>query len=89
MTFEVERVKFGQEDIPTTLGCLKCGEVFQKEFPLDLEGQVVRFKCPVCHTLGEADLPYKESSDEPVKLEEDLDGIESEESDAEQTESLA
>ena len=37
----------------------KCDEVFKKEFPLDLEGQITEFKCPVCSSASEADLPSK------------------------------
>ena len=34
----------------------KCDEVFK---PLDLEGQITEFKCPVCSSASEADLPSK------------------------------
>jgi hypothetical protein len=84
VTFQVEGVKFSQDNIPATLACLGCGETFQKEFPIDLEGQTVRFHCPVCHAPGEADLPYRDSGEEPVKLSEDLDEVEVEESDTEE-----
>ncbi|HEU0144203.1 MAG TPA: hypothetical protein VFQ47_05420, partial [Nitrososphaera sp.] len=47
-TFRVQSHKFSQENIQTTLVCSKCDEVFSKEFPLDLEGQTIEFKCPVC-----------------------------------------
>lgn len=26
--------------------CPKCDQVFKKEFPIDLEGQIIGFKCP-------------------------------------------
>ena len=51
--------KFGNENIQATLACPKCEEVFKKEFPLDLEGQITEFKCPVCSSKSEADLPSK------------------------------
>lgn|SRR5512146_1649050 len=77
--FLTEAVKFSQDDnIQATLACSKCTEVFQKEFPLALEGQTTQFKCPVCGVLGEADLPYKEA-DEIEKIQEDLAEVEPEE----------
>lgn len=51
--------KFSDENIQATLVCPKCDEVFKKEFPLDLEGQITEFKCPVCSSASEADLPSK------------------------------
>ena len=51
--------KFSYENIQATLVCPKCDEVFKKEFPLDLEGQITEFKCPVCSSASEADLPSK------------------------------
>jgi Zn finger protein HypA/HybF involved in hydrogenase expression len=51
--------KFGYENIEATLACPKCEEIFKKEFPLDLEGQITEFKCPVCNSASEADLPSK------------------------------
>jgi len=51
--------KFSTENIEATLACPKCEEVFKKEFPLDLEGQITEFKCPVCSSASEADLPSK------------------------------
>jgi Zn finger protein HypA/HybF involved in hydrogenase expression len=69
--FLVEAAKFSQDNIHTTLACSKCAEVFQKEFPIALEGLTSQFKCPVCGALGEADLPYKEG-EEQEKLQEDL-----------------
>jgi len=51
--------KFGTENIEATLVCPKCNQVFKKEFPLDLEGQITEFKCPVCSSASEADLPSK------------------------------
>src|SRR5919197_1463366 len=47
-SFRVQAHKFSQDNIQTTLVCSKCDEVFSKEFPLDLEGQTIEFKCPVC-----------------------------------------
>jgi hypothetical protein len=44
-------------------------------FPLDLEGQTIEFKCPVCNSSGEADLPYKKI-EEREELEEDFAEIE-------------
>ena len=77
-TFRVQSHKFSQENIQTTLVCSKCDEVFSKEFPLDLEGQTIEFKCPVCGAPGEADLPYK-SAEEREELEEDFEEVEEEE----------
>ena len=51
--------KFSTENIQATLVCPKCDQVFIKEFPLDLEGQITEFKCPVCSSASEADLPSK------------------------------
>ena len=51
--------KFGNENIQATLVCPKCNQVFKKEFPLVLEGQITEFKCPVCSSASEADLPSK------------------------------
>jgi len=59
--FRLQSHKFSTDNIQTTLVCSKCDEVFSKEFPLDLEGQTIEFKCPVCNSAGEADLPYKSS----------------------------
>lgn len=78
-TFRVQSHKFSQDNIQTTLVCSKCDEVFSKEFPLDLEGQTIEFKCPVCGALGEADLPYK-SAEEREEFEEDFEEAEEEES---------
>ena len=77
-TFRVQSHKFSPENIQTTLVCSKCDEVFSKEFPLDLEGQTIEFKCPVCGVPGEADLPYK-SAEEREELEEDFEEVEEEE----------
>jgi hypothetical protein len=77
-TFRVQSHKFSQDNIQTTLVCSKCDEVFSKEFPLDLEGQTIEFKCPVCGVPGEADLPYK-SAEEREELEEDFEEVEEEE----------
>ena len=78
-SFRVQAHKFSPDNIQTTLVCSKCDEVFQKEFPLDLEGQTTEFKCPVCGVPGEVDLPYK-SADEREKLEEEFEEAEEEES---------
>jgi Zn finger protein HypA/HybF involved in hydrogenase expression len=51
--------KFSNENIQATLACPKCEVIFKKEFPLDLEGQITEFKCPVCNSASEADLPSK------------------------------
>lgn len=51
--------------------------MFSKEFPLDLEGQTIEFKCPVSFSGGEADLPYK-NPEEKEDLELDLDVVEEE-----------
>ena len=51
--------RFGTENIEATLACPKCEGIFKKEFPLDLEGQITEFKCPVCSSASEADLPSK------------------------------
>jgi len=42
-----------------------------------LEGQTIEFKCPVCGTVGETDLPYK-SAEEREELDEDIEDIEEE-----------
>jgi hypothetical protein len=75
--FRLQSNKFGIDNIQATLVCSKCAEVFSKEFPLDLEGQTIEFKCPVCNSAGEADLPYK-SPEEKENLESDLDLVEEE-----------
>ena len=80
--FRVQSHKFSQDNIQTTLVCSKCDEVFSKEFPLDLEGQTIEFKCLVCGGPGEADLPYK-SAEEREEFEEDFDEVEEEEGDNE------
>lgn len=75
--FRLESNKFSIENIQATLVCSKCDEVFSKEFPVDLEGQTIEFKCPICRIPGEADLPYK-SSEEKENFDLDLDEIENE-----------
>lgn len=75
--FLTQSHKFRNDNIETTLVCPKCDEVFKKEFPLDLEGQIAEFKCPICDNLGEADLPYK-AVEERELLDEDLDEVEQE-----------
>ena len=57
--FLLQSHKLSNDNIETTLVCAKCDEVFKKEFPLDLEGQITEFKCPVCSAASEADLPSK------------------------------
>jgi len=57
--------------------CSKCDEVFTKQFPLDLEGQTIEFRCPVCNSAGVADIPYK-PVEEREELEEDLTELEQE-----------
>jgi hypothetical protein len=76
--FRLQSNKFSTDNIHATLVCSKCAEVFSKEFPLDLEGQTIEFKCPVCSSAGEPDLPYK-SPEERDNLELDLDLVEDEE----------
>jgi phage FluMu protein Com len=75
--FRVQSHKFSQDNIQTTLVCSKCDQVFSKDFLLDLEGQTIEFKCPVCGAAGETDLPYK-SAEERQELEEDFEDIEEE-----------
>lgn len=75
--FMLESNKFSTNSIEATLLCPKCNEVFSKEFPLDLEGQTIEFKCPVCNSAGEADLPYS-SPEEKENFELDLDLVEEE-----------
>lgn len=77
--FLLQSHKFSNDNIEATLVCLKCDEVFKKDFPVDLEGQTIQFKCPVCNTVGEADLPYKKT-EERLELEEDFGDIEQENS---------
>lgn len=75
--FRLQSNRFSTDNIQATFVCSKCQEVFSKEFPLDLEGQTIEFKCPVCRSAGEADLPYK-SPEERENLELDLDLVEEE-----------
>jgi phage FluMu protein Com len=75
--FILESNKFSTDSIEATLLCPKCNEVFSKEFLLDLEGQTIEFKCPVCNSAGEADLPYR-SPEEKENFELDLDLVEEE-----------
>jgi len=44
---------------------------------LDLEGQTIEFKCPVCNSAGDADLLYR-SPEEKENFELDLDLVEEE-----------
>ena len=73
--FRVQSHKCTQDNIQATLVCSKCDEIFSKEFLLDLEGQTIEFKCPVCGVLGEADLPYK-TAEEREEFDDDLDEVE-------------
>jgi hypothetical protein len=75
--FLMQSHKFSNDNIETTLVCSGCDEVFKKEFPIDLEGQITEFRCPVCDTSGEADLPYKDIKEREL-LEEDLGEVEEE-----------
>jgi hypothetical protein len=75
--FRLQSNKFSTDNIQATLVCSKCDEVFSKEFPLDLEGQTIEFKCPVCSTAGEADLPYK-TPEERGNIELDFDLVDDE-----------
>jgi phage FluMu protein Com len=75
--FRVQSHKFSQDNILTTLVCSKCDQVFSKEFLLDLEGQTIEFKCPVCGTSGETDLPNKRA-EEREELDEDFEDVEEE-----------
>jgi len=75
--FLLQSHKFSNDNIEATLVCLKCDEVFKKDLPLDLEGQTIQFKCPVCNSSGEADLPYK-AVEEREEIEEDLTQLEQE-----------
>ena len=79
-TFLLQSHKFSNDNIDATLVCLKCHEVFKKDFPVDLEGQTIQFKCPVCSSVGEADLPYKKT-EERKEIEEDFGEAEQENSD--------
>ena len=63
--------KFSNENIKATLACPKCKEIFKKEFPSELEGQITEFKCPVCNSTSEADLPSKDI-EEQKEFEGDL-----------------
>lgn len=57
--FLLQSHKFSNDNITTVLVCSKCNQVFKKQFPLDLEWQITEFKCSVCDSSGEANLPYK------------------------------
>ena len=75
--FRIQSHKFSQDNIQATLVCSKCDEIFSTEFLLDLEGQTIEFKCPVCGASGEADLPYK-SAEEREEFEDDFEEVEEE-----------
>ena len=72
--FRIQSHKFSQDNIQATLVCSKCDEIFSKEFLLDLEGQTIEFKCPVCGAAGEADLPYK-SAEEREEFEDQMKSL--------------
>ena len=57
--FRVQSHKFTQDNIQATLVCSKCDEIFSKEFLLDLEGQTIEFRCPVCGVSGPIKIPWK------------------------------
>ncbi len=83
--FRIESNKFTTEKIQAILVCSKCDEIFTKEFPVDLEGQAIEFKCSICFSAGEADLPYK-SAEEQGNFDLDLDQVEAEQEDSEEFE---
>ena len=83
--FRLESNKFSTENIQATLVCSKCDEVFSKEFRVDLEGQTIEFKCPICGSPGETDLPYK-SPEERENLDLDFDQVEDEQDNSEEFE---
>lgn len=83
--FRLESNKFSTENIQATLVCSQCDEVFSKEFPVDLEGQTIEFKCPICSSVGDTHLPYK-SSEERENLDLDLDPVENEQENSEELE---
>jgi len=70
--FLLQSHKFSSDNIETTMVCSICDEAFRKEFPIDLEGQITEFKCPICDKSGEADLPYR-ANEEKELIEEDLE----------------
>lgn len=69
--FLLQSHKFSPENFEGTLVCSKCDEIFTKQFPLDLEGQTIEFKCPVCNSVGETDIPFK-PIEERERIDEDL-----------------
>jgi hypothetical protein len=69
--FLLQSHKFTPDNIDAAMVCEKCDEIFTKQFPLDLEGQTIEFRCPVCNSVGEADIPFK-PIEEREKIEEDL-----------------
>ena len=75
--FLLQTHKFSTDNIEGTLVCSKCNEIFTKQFPLDLEGQTIDFRCPVWNFAGEADIPYK-PVEEREELDEDLPELEQE-----------
>ena len=54
---------------------------------MDLEGQTIEFKCPICGSRGETDLPYR-SPEERENLDLDLDQPEDELENIEEFEEL-
>jgi hypothetical protein len=75
--FLLQSHKFSNDNIEGTLVCSKCDEVFMKQFPLGLEGETIEFRCPVCNSAGEADIPFK-PVEEREEFEEDLTELEQE-----------
>lgn len=73
----LESHKFTNDNVEATFVCPKCDGVFVKDFPLDIEGQIIEFRCPVCKSSNEADIPYKKI-DEREDLERDIVDIEEE-----------
>ena len=80
----VKSHKFTNDNVEATFVCPKCDGVFIKDFPLDLEGQIIEFKCPVCKSSNEADLPYKkidereELARDAIDIEEENEGFDDE-----------
>ena len=64
--------KFSTDNIETILLCPTCDEAFKKEFPIDLEGQITEFRCPVCDRPGEVDPPHR-ANEERELMDEDIE----------------
>ena len=75
--FRIQSHKFSQDNIQATLFVRNVTRYSQRNFLLDLEGQTIEFKCPVCGAAGEADLPYK-SAEEREEFEDDFEEAEEE-----------